>query len=177
MDIAAWINVGLLIFTAVGAVAAWRAAGSARKERLASEAAKEKSEAARDEATRLAREANDLLKRQADAQEKLAASAEPEPWTRTDKASGNSTVIEFRHNGDITFEEVSVAVTPDDGELEVETVPTEASGDSAGLRIHPGQSITLRHAPTYDGATRHDVVIRWKVAGSEERGRRDFTVV
>jgi len=176
MDTSAWINLGILLVTAIGAAAAWRAAGTARKERLASEAAKEKSEAARDEATRLAREANEIRKRQAAAQEKLAAAAAPEPWTRIDEDFGNSTTIELRHNGETTFEDVSIGILPSDGELEVETVPDGQLADGPGLRIHPGQSIILRYAPSYDGANRHDVQLRWKVAGSEERGRRDYTV-
>lgn len=175
MDTAAWINLGILIATAIAAIAAWRSAGTARKERLASEAAKQKSEAARDEATRLAREANQIRERQAAAQEKLAASAEPEPWIRVDRDLGNSTVIELRHNGDNTFEEVAIGIMPNDGELEVESVPDGQAGDGP-WRIHPGQSIVLRYAPSYDGSERHDVQLRWKVAGSDERGRRDYTV-
>lgn len=175
MDSAAWINLGILIVTGIAAIAAWRSAGTARKERLASEVAKEESEAARDDATRLAREANQIRERQAAAQEKLAASAKPEPWIRVDREQGNSTMISLRHNGDSTFEEVSIGIMPDDGELEVESVPDGQSGYGP-WRIHPGQSIMLRYAPTYDGAERHDVQLRWKVAGSDERGRRDYTV-
>lgn len=177
MDASAWINVLLLVFTAIGAIAAWRGATAAGKERLASEVARRESEAARDETIRLAAEANALLNRQADAQEKLAAAQEPQPWVRIDKSLGNSSLIEFRQNGDTTFEEVSISIVPDDGDLVIETTPEEMTDGAPGNRVHPGRSVVLRHAPTYDGSPRHDVTIRWKVANSDGHDRCEFTVV
>ncbi len=162
MEVAALIvSFGVLVVSGAAAAAAVVQARAANAARVASEAARNESMVARDDAARLASEANDAFKRQAAAQElanEIELAKRPKPHVEWQPQQGGGRDIRLLVNvGNIPA--INVVATGGAG--------VHTDEDSRSLLVVPGDSIAYYVMPTMGGVGRPRLRVEWNIEGEE----------
>lgn len=159
-------GIGGAVFAWVQAKAAVGSRNDANTAKADAEAAQKRAEEARDEALRLAREANDAFNRQAEALERnneLTEAAMRTPdWTIENTGTASPRAINTSHR---TMLVQMVTVTPEDNTDWVEHV----GRSDYPFRVEPQEAIRLKVMRGVGGNPARLAVVEWSFEGEEPR--------